>query len=301
MNKYKFDMSNIKNGKAKKQMILLVDDEKNLYLGLEDAIGNLTTQMKVLEISKLKKLTNFFIRVFNVPLIGKNEDEQTIPLEDLTEVERKIVIVGENDDEIAEEAVRNLNEQFSGSKNEKKGTYPRTMIYLDTENGDFDANSMVFRLTQEGAVVKATVHMNNNLQGDKKYINKFFFKDTNLGDVQRFFSEAFGLKPITKEINSIRTEYDTSFGEVSVDKFKDEHAEYSVIELELDSYNRNGEPKKTSEEMTEIAKDIARRIGAEECSVVDNGTERIFEEVSGKPFFEAYKTDEREQENKTRE
>ncbi len=290
MKKYKFNTNNLKYGKAKKSTVLLMDENKALFLGLEDAQGNLTSKIEVLEISKLKKLTNFFMRGFNMPLEGIEKDSMLIPLEDLMEVERKIIVTGENDDERMQEAEKRLVEIYGGKPNTKKGTYPRKMLYLDTANDDLKKNNMVFRLTQEGDVVKATIHMDNNLPGDKKHIIKFFFKGTNLEDVQRFFNEALSLEPVTKTINSTRTEYDSNFGEVCMDKFKDEHAEYSVIELELDSFNKEGEKPKNSNQMTEIAKEIAKDLGLEDCEVVDNGTEAIFEKNSGKPFFEAYKS-----------
>lgn len=288
MRKYNFNAENCKFAKPKKKMVLLRDDDETLFLGLEDSEGSLTSKIKVLPISKITNLTNFFIRGFNIQIEGLEDIPLTIPEEDLMEVERKIIVTDGDADERTKQAEEKLQEKFKGKLN--KENYSRTMIYLDNENNDLANNNMVFRLTQEKDVVKATIHMGNNLPGDQKQIIKFFFKDTNLDEVKKFFEEALSVKPITREINSTRTEYKSGFGEVSFDKFKDEFAEYSVVELELDKLKEENDD---SERMTKKGIVIAGDLGLDGCSVVDKGTEAIFEEVSGIPFFTAYRVPKR--------
>lgn len=60
MQEYSFNMENIKFGKKKNNMNLIQDGEE-LYLNLRDDYGQEISRIKVLHISKIKKLTNFFI------------------------------------------------------------------------------------------------------------------------------------------------------------------------------------------------------------------------------------------------
>ena len=285
MGKYNFNTENSRFATPKKKMILLRDDDETLFLGLEGLEGNLTSKIEVLPISKLTNLTNFFIRGFNIQVEGLEDVPLTIRMEDLMEVERKIIVTDSNADERTKQAEEKLKEKFKGKLD--KENYLRTMVYLDTNNNDLANNNIVFRLTQEKDVVKATMHLGNNLEGDQKHIIKFFFTGTNLSEVKEFFSDALSVEPVTREINSYRTEYKSVFGDVSFDKFKDEFCEYSVVELELDKLKEKNDD---SDRMTKKGVVIAEDLGLEGCKVVDVGTEAIFEEVSGTPFFTAYKT-----------
>ena len=284
MKKYNFNTENSKFAKPKKKMVLLREDDDTLFLGLEDEQGNLTSKIKVLHISKLTNLTNFFIRGFNIQIEGLDDVPLTIPMEDLMEVERKIIVTDSDADKRTKQAEEKLKEKFKGDL--WKEEYLRRVIYLDNENNDLANNNIVFRVTQEENVVKATMHLGNNLPGDQKHIIKFFFTGTDLSEVKEFFSDALSVEPVTREINSYRTEYKSVFGDVAFDKFKDEFAEYSVVELELDKLKEENDD---SDRMTKKGLVIAGDLGLEGCRVVDVGTEAIFEEVSGTPFFTAYK------------
>lgn len=280
MKEYSFDMSNVKFGEAKNAMLLIQDGEQ-LFLTLKDNENREIAKIQVLPISKLEKLTNFFMRGFNIPLYGLPIDRLIINEEDLMEVERKIVVTGENAKEKVEKAKENLEKKFDGESDGERYDYSRTMIYLDTPDKQLKDNNMIFRLTQENNTVKATIHMDNNLKGDQKHILKFFFNETSMPFVVSFFQEALSLVPITKPILSRRWEYEACFGEVAIDRIKDENTDYYSIELELDK----------SKNPDEDAKKIAKELGltGEKVKIYDAGTEEIYENVSGVNFFEANK------------
>ena len=282
MKEYLFNMENIKLGKKKNQICLLQDGE-DLYLNLKDDYGQEISRIKVLHISKIKKLTNFFIRGFNMPLEGKSEESKTIPEKELMEAERKIIVTGEGAEERVKEAIELLKKEFNAVLN--RNEYLRKMVYLDTTDNQLRNNNMIFRLTQEDNDVKATIHMDNNLPGDQKHIIKFFFTDTSLPQVINFFGEGLSLIPITKSIPSKRTEFKSSIGEFAIDKVKDEHTEYYSIECELDNFvDENRDSKK----IDEAAKSIASKIGLSDCRIVGLGTEAIYNLVSGQNYFEVY-------------
>lgn len=280
MKEHKFNMDNLKFGEARNNVVLIEEGEQ-LFIALKDKENKEISKIKVLPISKLKRLTNFFMRGFNMPLEGISEEKLLIPEDELMEVERKIVVTGEAVSEKIENAKEMLKEKFEGKSNEERGDYPRTIVYMDTTNNQLKDNNMIFRLTQENDTVKATIHMDNNLKGDKKHILKFFFDQTSIAFVVNFFQEALSLVPITEPVQSKRCEYDTSFGEVAIDEIKDENTEYYSIELELDK----------SKNPDEEAKRIAKEIGLEgpEVQIFDAGTEAIYESISGVDFFEANK------------
>lgn len=280
MQKYPFNMANMKFGKRKNNMSLLQDDE-TLYLSLENDYNQEISRIKVLHISKEKNLTNFFIRGFNIPLEGKKVEDMLIPEEDLMEAERKILVAGEDSEEKVKHAMDMLKKRFEGTVNRED--YLRTMVYLDTPDKQLQRNNMIFRLTQENNDVKATIHMDNNLSGDQKHIIKFFFTETSMAQVINFFNEALSLTPITKSILSKRTEYKSLFGEVAVDKVQDENADYYSIELELDNFV---DENRDSTKINEAAKKIASELDLEHCEIVDLGTEAIYNKVSGKDYFE---------------
>ena len=282
MKEYLFNMENIKFGKKKNQICLLQDGE-NLYLNLKDDYGQEISRIKVLHISKIKKLTNFFIRGFNMPLEGKSEESMTIAEKELMEAERKIIVTGDGAKERVKEAIGLLKKEFNAMLN--RNEYLRRMVYLDTTDNQLRNNNMIFRLTQEDNDVKATIHMDNNLPGDQKHIIKFFFTDTSLPQVINFFSEGLSLIPITKSIPSKRTEFKSSVGEFAIDKVKDNHIEYYSIECELDNFvDENRDSKK----IDDVAKSIASKIGLSDCKIVDLGTEAIYNLVSGQNYFEVY-------------
>lgn len=153
------------------------------------------------------------------------------------------------------------------------------MVYLDTPDKQLQDNNMIFRLTQENDDVKATIHMDNNLSGDQKHIIKFFFTETSMSQV----INALSLLPITKSILSKRTEYNSSFGEVAIDKVKDENTDYYSIELELDKFI---DENRDSTKINNAAREIASELGLKHCEIVDLGTEAIYNKVSGKDYFE---------------
>lgn len=280
MKQYNFNMDNIKFGEARNNVVL-VQKEDELFLALKDKEDREISKIKVLPISQQKKLTNFFMRAFNMPLEGVSTEDLIIPESKLMEVERKIVITGENLDEKVEKAKQKLEEKFDGEPNKEREDYPRTMIYMDTSDNKFKENNMIFRLTQENETVKVTIHMDKNLKGDEKHILKFFFDKTSMPYVVHFFQEALSLKPITRPIYSHRCEYETNFGEVAIDKVKDENVAYYSIELELDkSNNPDRDAKKIAEEM---------ELEGSEVKIYDAGTEEIYEKISGINFFEANK------------
>lgn len=280
MQNYPFNMKNMKFGKRKNNMSLL-QDGKNLYLSLENDYKQEILRIKVLHISKVKKLTNFFMRGFNIPLEGKKEEDMLIPEDDLMEAERKILVTGVDSEEKVKHAIDMLEKRFEGTLNRKD--YLRTMVYLDTTDKQLQSNNMIFRLTQENNDVKATIHMDNNLSGDQKHIIKFFFTETSLPLVINFFNEALSLAPITQSILSKRTEYKSSFGEVAVDKVQDENSKYYSIELELDKFV---DENRDSTKINEVAKKIAFGLDLQDCEIVDLGTEAIYNKVSGKDYFE---------------
>lgn len=282
MKEYPFNMENIKFGKKKNNINLLQNDEE-LYLNLRDNYGKEISRIKVLHISKIKKLTNFFIRGFNMPLEGVPEENMLIPEEELMEAERKIIVTGNDADERVKRAIELLKEEFDGKLNRVE--YLRKMVYLDTPDNQLRDNNMIFRLTQEDNDVKATIHMDNNLPGDQKHIIKFFFTDTSMPQVVQFFEEGLSLVPITKSIPSKRTEYKSSVGEFAVDKIKDENAEYYSIEFEVDNFV---DEERDSEKIDKGAKEIASKISLGDCKMVDLGTEAIYNLVSGKDYFEVY-------------
>lgn len=129
MQRYPFNMTNIKFGKRKNNMSLLQDGE-NLYLSLENDYNQEIARIKVLHISKVKKLTNFFMRGFNISLEGKEAKGMLIPEEDLMEAERKILVTGEDSEEKVKHAIDMLEQKFEGIVNRED--YLRTMVYLDT-------------------------------------------------------------------------------------------------------------------------------------------------------------------------
>lgn len=282
MQEYSFNMENIKFGKKKNNINLLQNGEE-LYLNLRDNYGQEISKIKVLPISKIKKITNFFMRGFNMPLEGKTEESMIIPEEELMEAERKIIVTGENAEERIKEAMTLLKKEFNGKLHREE--YLRKMVYLDTPDNQLKDNNRIFRLTQEDNDVKATIHIDNNLPGDKKHIIKFFFTDTSMGKVVNFFEESLSLVPITKSIPSKRTEYKSSVGEFAVDKIKDEYTEYYSVEFEVDDFvDENGNSTKVDEE----AKNIASKIALGDYKMVDLGTEAIYNLVSGKDYFEVY-------------
>lgn len=218
-----------------------------------------------------------------MPIEGKKPEDMLIPEDELMEAERKIIVTGENAEEKVRNAIQHLEEKYEGSVNREE--YERTMVYIDTADKQLKDNNMVFRLTRENDDVKATIHMDNNLSGDQKHILKFFFTQTSMPMVINFFSEALSLAPITKAILSKRTEYKSLFGEVAVDKVEDENANYYSIELELDKFM---DENHNSTKVNEAARKIASEIGLSDCKIVDKGTEAIYDEVSGKDYFEVY-------------
>lgn len=290
MQEYSFNMENISFGKKKSNISLLQDGE-DLYLSAKDISGQEIARIKVLHISKIKKLTNFFMRGFNISLEGRTSEELIIPEEGLKEAERKIIVKGENFEQRIENAMNLLEKNFDGKVN--KDTYLRTMKYLDTPNGDLQNNHIIFRLTQENNEVKATMHMRNNLPGDQKLINKFFFTQTAMPQVTNFFRETLSLEPITKSVPSTRKEYKTLFGEVAVDRIKDQYVDYYVIELELDKFI---DENRDFSRIDKAAQKIATEIGLGDCEIVDAGTEAIYDKQSGKDFFEVNKMRDKQKE-----
>lgn len=281
MKEYPFDMENIKFGEKKSNMVLLQDGE-DLFLSLRDTSNQEISRIQVLHISKIKKLTNFFMRGFNIKLEGKTAESMLIPEQELMEAERKVIVTGDECEERVKHAISMLEEKFDGEINRED--YSRTMVYLDTPDRLLQGDNKIFRLTQENDDVKATIHMDNNLPGDQKRILKFFFTKTSMPAVANFFSEALSLTPVTRAIQSNRTEYKSSFGEVAIDNVEDENAKYYSIELELDKFM---DESRDSAKIDEIAKNIASELGLGDCDIVDLGTEAIYGKVSGKDFFEA--------------
>lgn len=275
MKEYFFDMSELSFGEANNQLVLVQNGEK-LYLKLCNSGNEVVSCIEVLPFSKRKKLINFFKRGFNLSIPELNE---IIPLENLMEKERKIVIHSDHAAMMIDEAREELETKYGASLSRE--SYERTMVYLETQNNDFQKNNRVFRLTQEENEVKATIHMNNHLSGDEKHILKFFFTNTNMDEVVAFFEAAFGLQVVTREITSTRQEYNCNFGEISIDHMHD-CVDYYVVEMEMDSFHQN------SEKTSEIAREIADNIGLQESLVVDRGTEEIHKLVSGEDFFATY-------------
>lgn len=88
MSECKFNMDNLRFGK-KKNNISLLEIGKDLYLILKDNNDQVISKIKVLPISKVIKLTNFFGRGFNMYLEGKTREGMLIPEQELMESERK--------------------------------------------------------------------------------------------------------------------------------------------------------------------------------------------------------------------
>ena len=225
------------------------------------------------------------MRGFNIKLIDASLEDILIPEEDLMEAERKIIVQGEDAEERVKHSMDLLQEKYEASLNRED--YQRTMVYMDTYDRQLEKNNMIFRLTQENSDVKATIHMDNNLPGDEKHILKFFFTNTSMPYVIHFFEESLSLQAITKEITSNRTEYKSSFGEVSFDKMN--NGDYYVIELELDKFMNES---CDSGKVDEVAKRIAKNLDLGDCKIVDQGTEAIHKLQTGKDFFEEYKIQE---------
>lgn len=272
MKTYLLDTSKLLYGKINYEISLLQDKERLfLSLGLEKEVSCI----EVLPISKRKQLVTFFCYGFNITISGL--EEEIIPLEELQEKERKIVVPKQTQVEVAKNRLR----EIYGADIWRK-EYERKMVYMETEHNDFEKNNRIFRLTQEGNDVKATIHMNNHLPGDQKYILKFFFTNTNMDEVVAFFESALGLQAITREIMSTREEYKCEFGEVSIDHMHDA-TDYYVIEMEMDSFHKN------SEKTTAIAQHIATTLELQDCKVVDFGTEQIHEIETSENYFETYR------------
>ena len=285
MKEYKFDMQNMSQGKKKNNIVLLRSDNEELFLSLKDDQNVEIQRIKVLNISKIKKLTNFFMRGFNIKLIDATLEDILIPEEDLMEAERKIIVQGEDGEERVKNAMDLLQDKYDASLNRED--YQRTMVYMDTQDRQLEKNNMIFRLTQENNDVKATMHMDNNLSGDKKHIIKFFFTNTSMPYVIHFFEESLSLQAITREIISNRIEYKSSFGEVAFDKMS--NGNYYVIELELDKFM---DESRDSGKVDEVAKKIAEDLDLKDCRIVDQGTEAIHKLQTGRDFFEEYKIQE---------
>lgn len=197
------------------------------------------------------------------------------------EAERKIIVRGEDCEERVKYALKMLEENYGALVNREN--YERTMVYMDTFDKKLQKENRIFRLTQEKEDVKATMHIDNHLQGDRKQILKFFFTKTEMPTVVNFFREALSLSPITKEIKSVRTEYKSSFGEVAVDEIQDENTKYYCIELELDKFM---DESRDSSKVDKVAQSIALNLGLNDCDIVDLGTEAIYEKVTGRDYFE---------------
>lgn len=286
MQEYIFNMENTRFGESQNTMILLKNGE-DLFLMLRNPLGEEISKIKVLHISKLKKLTNFFYRGFNIALNGKTLEEQIIPEDDLMECERKILISGENLEEKTTHAINVLKNNYKAQVSHNH--YERTMVYLDTQNKELQNNNMIFRLTQEENVVKATIHMDNNLSGDEKHIIKFFFNDTALSEVIDFFEKALSLVPITREFKSCRTEYkcilDGEKFEISLDSVPIQNGMYNSLEIECDNFP--GAKEHNSSKVDISAKLFANSLGLGDCPVVDVGTEAIHELMTGQSFFDS--------------
>lgn len=275
MKEYYFDMSQLSYGEAMGQLVLVEDQEK-MYLRLYNTSNEEVSCIQVLPISKREKLINFFKRGFNLSI---KEIDEIIPLEHLMEKERKIVVDSEDALSKIEIAKKRLESEYE--LRPFRSSYERTMLYLETDHYDFQKNNRIFRLTQEGNEVKATIHMNNHLPGDQKHIIKFFFTNTNMNEVVSFFEASLGLHAVTREITSTREEYKSSFGEISIDHMHD-GVDYYVIEMEMDSFQKN------SKETDEIAQKIAENIGLQGSLVVDQGTEEIHKLVTDENYFDTY-------------
>lgn len=277
MQKYYFDMSELTYGEAMGQLELIEEGEE-MYLKLYSTSHEEISCIQVLPISKREKLINFFKRGFNLSI---PEIDEMIPLENLMEKERKIVVSSNDALDKIELSKKRLESEYDLKS--FRSSYERTMVYLETSHHDFKRSNRIFRLTQEGDEVKATIHMNNHLPGDQKHIIKFFFTNTTMDEVVSFFEASLGLHAITREITSTREEYTSNFGEISIDHMHD-MADYYVIEMEMDSFQKN------SEETDEIAREIADNIGLRESLVLDQGTEEIHKIVTGEDYFDTYST-----------
>lgn len=257
--------------------IYLREEGEILSLMLKDSSGLELMHLGILPISEKKKITNFFQRGFHLSL--ENTDELTIPINKLMEKERKIIVPKEKETLLGKARIQ-LQEIYEGKIN--RSIYQRTIIYMDTSELYFSKKHMIFRLTEEENTVKVTIHFNNHLPGDEKYIAKFFCNHTDISEVITFFEQALGLIVITKPFLSKREEWRTYFGEVAIDDM----GTYSVIELELDSFAKTND---TSSYINEKAKEITENLGLATCEVVDCGTEEIYERKMKIPFFESFK------------
>lgn len=235
-------------------------------------------RLGILPISEKKKITNFFLRGFGLAL--ENQEDLLIPEKKLMEKERKIIIPKASA-ALIQTAKEKLKQCYNG--NNHRPTYERKVIYLDTNLNDFQNNHRILRITEEeNGVVKLTIHFNNHLSGDEKFIVKFFCNHTNLEEAISFLEQGLGLKVITTTFRSLREEWETSFGDVSIDDME----KYFVIEL--DSFAKTNPSLKY---INEKASEIGKTLGLESCQIIDLGTEIIYTMQTGVPFFEAFSND----------
>ncbi len=268
------DLSNCGN------QIYLLEEENTLSLLLKDKNNTEIMRLGILPISEKKKITNFFLRGFGLAL--ENQEDLLIPEIKLMEKERKIIIPKASA-ALIQTAKEKLKQCYNG--NNHRPTYERKVIYLDTNLNDFQNNHRILRITEEeNGVVKLTIHFNNHLSGDEKFIVKFFCNHTNLEEVISFLEQGLGLKVITTTFRSFREEWETSFGDISIDDME----KYFVIELELDSFAKTNPSLKY---INEKASEIGKTLGLESCQIVDLGTEIIYTMQTGVPFFEAFSND----------
>lgn len=114
---------------------------------MENDYNQEIARIKVLHISKVKKLTNFFMKGFNISLEGKEVEDMLIPEEDLMEAERKILVTGENFEEKVKHVIDMLEKRFEGTVNRED--YLRTMVYLDTTDRQLQSNNMICYIHKE--------------------------------------------------------------------------------------------------------------------------------------------------------
>ena len=141
MKQYNFNMDNIKFGEARNNVVL-VQKEDELFLALKDKEDREISKIKVLPISQQKKLTDFFMRAFNMPLEGVSTEDLIIPESKLMEVERKIVITGENLDENVEKAKQKLEEKFQNglAESQKEFILKEKLKSIQEELGESNNN-----------------------------------------------------------------------------------------------------------------------------------------------------------------
>lgn len=121
MKECRFNMENIKVAQKKNDMTLQQEGE-TLYLTAKDVSHQEIIKIKVLPISKIKQLTNFFSRAFHIQLEGKSIEELQIPEKDLMEAERKIIVKGENAEARTQNAMNLLKAKFEGNVNRDRHT-----------------------------------------------------------------------------------------------------------------------------------------------------------------------------------